>query len=680
MRNMRNRIALSITALALGIVGLIISTPQLRPASLAAWVIGDVFGAVGNGSYKVYSNAGAFKETIMDGFGGFTTGCGFSPTQAALYTTNFSNGRIVKYDDADPHMSSSFATAGQSSPESIAFKMNGGYFVGGPSAAAILEYDSADNLVMTYSVAGADFTGGTDWIDLAINQTTLFYTGEGRTIKRYDTVLGQLADFVTLPGSGNAFAIRLLPPFDGSGGLLVADGGNVKRLNASGTVIQTYSVTGAGAFFGLNLDPDGTSFWTGSFDNGVLYQFDIATGGADNQLQTVDTGGGGNTLFGVCLKGEITGGGGGGGHCGVLYAADGAGGNENCHLFILNPADGSVVQDVGPIGFAVTGLAFDPTTGVLYGSTGREGSNPSNLITINPVNGAGTLVGPYNATCGGGGGAPEGNPETMADLTFASDGTLYGWAEPGCDRLYTINKATGAATEVGPSGLSTSGSGLGANSSNVIYFAGSGDNGPLRTIDRTTGAPMNVATMSGGFSQKISALAFDPSDTLYGADLPGGGMVEGIGSSHLITINTTSGVITDHGATIDNLDAIVFGPCPSPTPSCPPLEVHPTAAPATVSAGQNATFTVSSIHGPGNCSITVHYSMSGNAILGSDYTLSGTPGQVTIPAGSSTGTVTLTANSPHAKKVTAQMNLTSGNGYVLSNKAKFRKAVVKIRR
>ncbi len=113
---------------------------------------------------------------------------------------------------------------------------------------------------------------------------------------------------------------------------------------------------------------------------------------------------------------------------------------------------------------------------------------------------------------------------------------------------------------------------------------------------------------------------------------------------------------------------------------CPTLEVHPTAAPASVRTGGNATFTVSAIHGPSTCPITVYYYMSGNAILGSDYTLSGTPGEVLIPAGSSTGTVTLHANYPHAKKVTATMNLTSGPGYVLSNKAKFRKASVKIQR
>ena len=59
--------------------------------------------------------------------------------------------------------------------------------------------------------------------------------------------------------------------------------------------------------------------------------------------------------------------------------------------------------------------------------------------------------------------------------------------------------------------------------------------------------------------------------------------------------------------------------------------------------------------------------MSGSAKLGSDYTLSGTTGQIEIPAGQSSGSVTLHANANSSgkkqKKKTASMILQSGNGY-----------------
>jgi hypothetical protein len=57
--------------------------------------------------------------------------------------------------------------------------------------------------------------------------------------------------------------------------------------------------------------------------------------------------------------------------------------------------------------------------------------------------------------------------------------------------------------------------------------------------------------------------------------------------------------------------------------------------------------------------------MRGTAINGTDYTLSGTPGQVTIGAGQNSATVTLHAIADHIpeKNETAVMALASGSGY-----------------
>ena len=201
----------------------------------------------------------------------------------------------------------------------------------------------------------------------------------------------------------------------------------------------------------------------------------------------------------------------------VLYGADGGGGNPS-NLYILNPATGAIVSTVGPIGFAVTGLAIHPSTGVLYGSTGRNSATfPHSLITINKTTGAGTLVGSFVI----------GSLETMADLTFTSDGTLYGWLEPSSDDLYTINTATGAATLVGESGLNTFGSGLAASAANVLFFAGDGDTFELRTISRTTGLPTTVGTLNGSSDLSISAMAFNAAGTLYAVRLDNNGTTSG---------------------------------------------------------------------------------------------------------------------------------------------------------
>jgi hypothetical protein len=59
--------------------------------------------------------------------------------------------------------------------------------------------------------------------------------------------------------------------------------------------------------------------------------------------------------------------------------------------------------------------------------------------------------------------------------------------------------------------------------------------------------------------------------------------------------------------------------------------------------------------------------MSGTATLGTDYVLSGAPGQVTIPAGQSSGTVTLKAKRDNVQEntETAVMTLQPGTGYRL---------------
>ena len=117
---------------------------------------------------------------------------------------------------------------------------------------------------------------GTDWIDLAADQRTVYYTSEGKIIRRYDVVSKtQLSRFnpVDLPGS-SAYALRILP--DGS--VIVSDQESVHRLDASGAIIRTYDAPNENVFFAVNLDPDGRTFWSGSLGTGRVYRFNIASG------------------------------------------------------------------------------------------------------------------------------------------------------------------------------------------------------------------------------------------------------------------------------------------------------------------------------------------------------------------------------------------------------------------
>lgn len=230
----------------------------------------------------------------------------------------------------------------------------------------------------------------------------------------------------------------------------------------------------------------------------------------------------------------------------TLYGADGSGGNLS-NLYILDPTTGDVIQNIGPIGFAITGLAFDPTDGTLYGVLSNEADSPT-LITIDTTTGSGTAVG--------------GTQGTVADIAFRADGTLLGWCDETAnpdlcrDDLVTINKTTGAITKVGEAGFLTAASGLAVDSSGTVYHGGftpqfgSG----LVTINPATGtATGSILYDPNPSPSRIGlGLAFDPSGMLFG--------IERVNTTtrNLVTIDTTTGAVTVIGPTADRLDAVAF--------------------------------------------------------------------------------------------------------------------------
>jgi Ca2+-binding RTX toxin-like protein len=242
-----------------------------------------------------------------------------------------------------------------------------------------------------------------------------------------------------------------------------------------------------------------------------------------------------------------------------LFGADGAGGTLSS-LYKINPATGARTDTIGEIGFSVTGLAFDPTTGQLYGSTtSNDPEEPGSLIRINTTTGAGTLVGASGTTI-----IPACDTGT-ADITFTTDGSLYGWTECS-DDLVLINKATGVGAVVGPSGIGSFGSGLSADpDDNTLWLTPDGGNGPIWTVNRTTGVATAGPTLNGANSNSINSLAWtSDGETLFGTYNGTGGEP---GPRNLVTINTTTGAITTIGPSDHQQDAIAWKAAP-PAPPC----------------------------------------------------------------------------------------------------------------
>ena len=140
---------------------------------------------------------------------------------------------------------------------------------------------------------------------------------------------------------------------------------------------------------------------------------------------------------------------------------------------------------------------------------------------------------------------------TVSDISFRSDGTLYAYAEP-CDKLGVIDTSTGAFTLLGDTGQSDQGNGIAFSPGDVLFHAGFANVG---TLDQTTGVLTPGAGLTfpiPGTCGRVNALDFQPgSGTLFA--------LMNCGSSRRLgTLDTTTGVITDIGESVFQLDAIAF--------------------------------------------------------------------------------------------------------------------------
>jgi hypothetical protein len=103
---------------------------------------------------------------------------------------------------------------------------------------------------------------------------------------------------------------------------------------------------------------------------------------------------------------------------------------------------------------------------------------------------------------------------------------------------------------------------------------------------------------------------------------------------------------------------------PTPTPTPARVKVNLSVTPTQINEGQTATYTVTASSTVSQ-STTVNYAMSGTATNGTDYKLSGTANQVTIPVGQSSAAVTLKSKADGVTEgtETAIMTLQPGSGY-----------------
>jgi hypothetical protein len=264
------------------------------------WQDGDVFVGLSNGTYNVYDNGGTLHETITQGGGGFAVNCAFDRS-GVLHTTAFTTQQLIRFVLPHPHNQLPVIPLTSGGPESVSFARDGSFYVG---------HQVNPNSLRKFTGAGTLLTNFTPespatLIDLSSDQRTMFYTsrsGSTTQVGRFDVVANtNLPDFAELAGGQPTADMKLLPPGDGSGGLLVAQTTIIKRLDGSGNVIGTYDVAGEESWFGIALDPNGTSFWAQTNSPGSVYRFNLASGAVERgPLPSAAS------AFGICVKGTRT--------------------------------------------------------------------------------------------------------------------------------------------------------------------------------------------------------------------------------------------------------------------------------------------------------------------------------------------------------------------------------------
>jgi len=307
-----------------------------------------------------------------------------------LYVTTFDAGGVVKFGPTGAFLGR-FGSGYTGNPESILFSQAGNAFVGAaqpppancppppasPPAVPVFEFDATGTPVKTFQVVSE--CRGSDWVELLKDQKTLLYTSEGKLIKSFDVSTStQNPDFASgLPGS-NAFELRQLP----DGDILIADSNAALLLNgATGAIKTTYTPTGNPiSIFALNLDPDGTSFWTADLNTGTVYKFDIASG---TQLLTFTSQSGaasGLAIFGEKAPGQN--------NINILGAGNGAG------IVTSNPA--GLNCGLGGAAGSICTAPFTDNTNVVLTATASAGSTfgsfSDNCTRANPQTNPPTCV------------------------------------------------------------------------------------------------------------------------------------------------------------------------------------------------------------------------------------------------------------------------------------------------
>jgi outer membrane protein assembly factor BamB len=284
----------SVRALARAVVLMLAFVPFAEAAPKPVFAPGDLFVSFESSPVQWRNSDGSLNSVLASTVPGTGEGMAFDHS-GHLYLAHWcadpscSTGNTIEEFNARGVSEGAVGTGYDCNPHAVAFDQNGRMLVGQADCTGDILRMAMGSAPQAFTVAAEN--RGSFWIVLAPDNCTVFYTSWGPDVKRFNVCTGtQMTDFnqAPLPG-GQTQGLQLLP----DGGVLVSSGAVIARLNASGQLVQTYSVsTGEAQYWaGLDLVGDGT-FWAVNYYSSNVYRFNLSTGAVVSGFNTgaaVDT-------------------------------------------------------------------------------------------------------------------------------------------------------------------------------------------------------------------------------------------------------------------------------------------------------------------------------------------------------------------------------------------------------
>jgi hypothetical protein len=281
---------------------LVLLTTPAQAYQLPSFAPGDLFISTESGLVQWRSADGSLRRILVPTAPGTAEGIGFD-SAGNLYVGRWSiddlglTGNTVEKYNVFGQSVGTYGRGYDCAPRVTTFDAAGNAYVSEAGCrGAILKF--APGASAPSVLAAAQDVQGVFWMDLGPDGCTMFYTSMGANVKRFDVCTGvQLPDFNVAPlpgGSWPTMDVRVLP----DGGVLVASGSVIARLDSVGALVRTYQSPAEEQWIGLDLVGDGT-FWVGAYYSSSLYRFDLETG---EVLATLSTGMPPNSVVGVRVK------------------------------------------------------------------------------------------------------------------------------------------------------------------------------------------------------------------------------------------------------------------------------------------------------------------------------------------------------------------------------------------